>query len=949
MSLLRKSMDFAESKQPLQILSVFCRDSLKGYIYIEARHKSYVQQAIDRMLGVYVSKIALVPIKDMVSTLHVTPEVLDLKFGGWVRIRKGKYKGDLGQVLEMYDSGDMVEIKLVPRLDIATLNGYNKKTVEEDVDMDEAAGGDTVAAAADAKKRKKPKPRVRPAPKLFNVADFERHVVSRDGNNFTINNDRFDDRGYLIKEFRISDLDHYNINPSLDEIMAFDPTLKSSDIVAQEVANAATGGNDTSPNAKGDAASIAAAQSKFHVGEAVDVIEGELNGSRGAISQILHGGRTVRVTLDSGIEVELAVRSLRKRFLEGEHVKVLAGVHKNESGLVVKILDNVVTLISDLNMKEIEVFSKDIVKASDTAAAEVSTTGLSYDIRDLVQIDFQTVGVVTNIDRSVYHVLDQFGTIRKLTAREIKSKRDTKRALATDVDGNTITAGDVVEVIDSPLRTKGMILHVYRSFLFLYSRDYLDNNGMFMGKTRGVRLVNTKGGRAIQSNDFKQPLPQATSSYSRGFMAGRGAGGGGATGGANGGQANGRGAGGRDGGWYNAMVRIKAGPYKGYIGMVKEVMESACRVELQSQFRTVTVEKAKLNRVDDRGNSVESRSSSYASTSTSSYQQPAPSAWGSATPQYNMGGSTPAYNMGGRTPAYDMGGRTPAYDMGGRTPAYDMGGRTPAYDMGGRTPAYDMGGRTPARDDDDDYGSSYASRRANTGTGRRGDADPETPFGGSRDAPTPHFGAASSTHPHAATVGATGATPYAAPTPYGGPATPAFMAGPATPGPGTVSGATPYGAATPSAGAATPYGDVSGPEPTSSSRASAQTGFAPGKKWATTNTQIIVSSFNGASFRNGAYDNQPGMIISVKDGGNSCEVRLFANNTTFNIPSSHLVPRPPEKKSRCIVLDGNLKGQLGNLVSIESDKGIVKLDEAVGSLAYTVLPLKDLARYGAEE
>jgi transcription elongation factor len=48
----------------------------------------------------------------------------------------------------------------------------------------------------------------------------------------------------------------------------------------------------------------------------------------------------------------LPIESLRKRFHQGDHVKVVNGRHKDETGLVVKVTDSIVTLISDVSMKE---------------------------------------------------------------------------------------------------------------------------------------------------------------------------------------------------------------------------------------------------------------------------------------------------------------------------------------------------------------------------------------------------------------------------------------------------------------------------------------------------------------------------------------------------------------------------------------------------------------------
>lgn len=98
-SLMRKCFDTENSDNPLQILSAFARESLNGYIYIEAEKQIHVQNAIDKLNGLYAQTLKLVPVNEMVDCLTIKKKDLDLKEGAWVRVKKGrKYNGDLAQV-----------------------------------------------------------------------------------------------------------------------------------------------------------------------------------------------------------------------------------------------------------------------------------------------------------------------------------------------------------------------------------------------------------------------------------------------------------------------------------------------------------------------------------------------------------------------------------------------------------------------------------------------------------------------------------------------------------------------------------------------------------------------------------------------------------------------------------------------------------------------------------
>ena len=70
--------------------------------------------------------------------------------------------------------------------------------------------------------------------------------------------------------------------------------------------------------------------------------------------------------------------------------------------------------------------------------------------------------------------------------------------------------------------------------------------------------------------------------------------GGGGGGGGGGGRGRGRGKSGRDTSLIGQTIRIAQGPYKGYIGIVKDATESTARVELHSSCNTISVDRSRL-------------------------------------------------------------------------------------------------------------------------------------------------------------------------------------------------------------------------------------------------------------------------------------------------------------------------------------------------------------------
>ena len=187
----RKFFGLQNTERPLKILSCFSRDNLKGYLYLEAERITHVQEAIDRLSNVYASKLTLIPVNEMVDCLKVKAKVVDLKKDGWVRVKRGKYAGDLARVIEVAESGENAVIKLIPRLE------YNKT----------------------ADKRKKTDIRI--PQKLFSVSDFSKKDVQTMHGGYMYQGDFFDQEGYLEKSVKVTSLETTKVNPSLEEITRF--------------------------------------------------------------------------------------------------------------------------------------------------------------------------------------------------------------------------------------------------------------------------------------------------------------------------------------------------------------------------------------------------------------------------------------------------------------------------------------------------------------------------------------------------------------------------------------------------------------------------------------------------------------------------------------------------------------------------------------------------------
>ncbi|KND03208.1 uncharacterized protein SPPG_02265 [Spizellomyces punctatus DAOM BR117] len=677
-TIMRRAVEREMTGNALQVLSVFCRDSLKGYIYLEARQQAAVQQALEGINNIFISKLRLVPVDEMVDCLTIKKsKEVELRIGGWIRPKKGKYAGDLGQILDIRDNGEMIICKLVPRLDPVRDN----------------------AKLPFGQKRKKAEPR--PPPKLFNPADFKGEV-RKEKNYFVYNNEWFDRSGYLEKNLKLSSLVVENVQPKLEEISQFSGgtiTEQPDDLEALAALNISR-------------------KEDLQIGQSVELKAGAMAGIWGTVVSIQKNNVGVQPdpkefpTLPL---ISVTAEELRKRFAAGDHVKVMKGMHKDQTGLIITVKGNIATLLSDSTLKPIDVFTEDLRTAKDIAGGGARTS--PYDVGDLVFLS-NDAGVVTKAERDTITVLTQFNQIVRVQPQQIRNKRDSNRAITSDANGQSISAGSSVDIIDPDrpdIKKRATVVHIYRSFVFVKARETVENEGYMVVKSHNVALVGGKQGpNGMYQSPYQNSFPNR-GGFGGGFH-GRGGGRGG------------RGRGGRDP-LVSKTVTISGGEYKGYLGIVKDVMDNMARVELHTSSRVINVPRGQLLvQGEAAGRFGNDYNNNNFNGSYSRYDSIATPMHGSKTPMYRGdggytpsrfqdGGRTPAWDAGSKTPAYEGGGRTPAWNAGSRTPAWDAGSKTPAYDAGSRTPAWDAGSRTPAplRNSSPDYPTSRMSSNGQNG------------------------------------------------------------------------------------------------------------------------------------------------------------------------------------------------------------------------------------------
>ncbi|KAI9796771.1 MAG: transcription elongation factor spt5 [Piccolia ochrophora] len=793
-----------KTKASLSITSVFERGgTMAGYVYVEARKQADILTALDGLSNVYPrTKMVLVPIKEMPDLLRVK-KTKELEPGSYVRIKRSKYQGDLAQVEAVEQNGLTVELRIVPRLDYGLNEDANAPMVD----------GGAKGPVAKRKRAMGVGPNnfaSRPPQRLFSEVEAKKkhlkYLQSLPGKkNWQYLGDTYQ-HGFLLKEFKIQLLETENVNPTLEEVTKF-------------AAGAEDGTENLDLNALAASMKASSANASYLPGDMVEVYEGEQQGICGKVMSTSGDIVTINATEGElkGQTIEVPVKGLRKRFREGDHVKVIGGSRfRDEVGSVVKISQDRVTIATDLTMQEITVFSKDLREASDSGKAG----GLGmYDLHDLVQLDPATVGIVIKVDRETLRVLDQNGSTRSVLPSQVSNKLERRRhAVATDKNGSEIRNDDTVREVGGEGK-QGIIMHIYRSFLFLHNREQTENSGVFVVRTNNVATVAAKGGRVTGASNTGPDLTKMNPALQRN------------------GAANGAMppptmpmSTGRDKA-IGKTVTIRKGPWKGLLGIVKDTTDLDARVELHTKSKTITVRKDTLGFKEYVSICTTVGEESLTSISPITGQGidyvtfsggrgrggPGRGSYGGATPIPRRpaeweGSRTPmaAANTESRTPAWGQASRTPAWAGGGagggRTPAWkqdNMGGRTPAYGAeggrtvnpytegsrtsygGSRTPAWQAGAKTPYGGESGFGGDAWATGSKTPAYGAN-----DSSWGGSR---TPAYGGPSapsndSYNPSRA---------YDAPTPG---------ADLSAPTPGALNAPTPggYSAPTPAASAPTP-------------------------------------------------------------------------------------------------------------------------------------------------
>jgi len=874
-ALMRKYITFENSETPLQIKSAIAVEGLKGYIYVEAYKQSHVKAAIEGFgalrMGIWTQQ--MVPINEMPDVLKVVKDIVQVKAKAWVRIKRGVYKDDIAQVDYVNTARNQVTLKIIPRID------YNFKR------------GDLRAVSDESEKRKRKR---RPPQKMFDKDAIQQigGDVTQDGDFYMFENNRYRS-GFLYKTMVMSGILTEGVKPSLSELERYEASIDDAELDL------------------GRSKQKEEVEHSLAPGDVVLVAEGELKNLTGKIISV--DGNTITILPkhdDLKDPLEFPAHELEKFFKVGDHVKVQRGKYEGDTGLIVRVEENVIVLFSDLTFHELKVKPDDLQLCSDMSTG-VDSLG-QHQWGDLISLDPQTVGVIVRLERENFSVLNQHGKVVQVKPQAV-SKRKDRNAVALDSDQNQIQSRDIVKVVDGQHEgLQGEIKHLYRGFAFIQSKMIIENGGIFVLRSRSLLLAGGSksssidsgmgglgggmgGGFAPMSPRIQSPArdsgnDQGNNQGKRNDQGGSPRGGRGRGGGGGG---RGRGRGSRDTSLIGKTVRIAQGPFKGYIGIIKDATDSLTRVELHTNCKTISVDRSRLALISGQtksgGMTTYGQTPMYSSGQTPMYGNQTPM-YGSRTPLH--GSQTPVHGDGSRTPNY--GSRTPSHDPS-RTPLHE-GARTPSH--AGHGGAWDpTQPNTPARPSDDFDNYSYDGAGPSPGFGQT--PSPQTPSHGGFNAPyTP------GTPMSSAFGGDSSYSPMHTPSPmHGNPLTPGGGLGPMSPA---------YTPQTP------------------------MTQFDEEPNEITTDIEVKIAN----DYHDQRHANKRAVIRSIDD--EVATLQFYDSKDSAKVSTTALEIVKPNKKDRVKFVSGADKDDTGTLISIDGLDGIIKMDR---DESLKMLQLDYLAKY----
>ncbi|GAW81914.1 transcription elongation factor SPT5 [Plasmodium gonderi] len=517
------------------IKGIYVSDNLKGYIYVEADSLYMLKRFLLGFKFINLNEISIVPVQELTSIFSMChSKVIIPKVNEYVRIKRGVYMNDIGQIFEVHEKGIYAIVRLIPRIEYdkynyrkkgnyhlnlsSALNKGNASIFDENSNKNETYyindkfdmnnvnnnhmnhhhGGrgdnrndpvsgylwnekmDILDEALQIKKKKK---KERPLKKFFDREEIEQigGVIEHGPYPRTIKyqNNIFEENGYLLKKMNIKYLISEDANITLTEIRDFNKNNANEEDINLHVSKFFVNKNSLH---------------LYKKGERVKILKGELNNLIGTITNINENVLTINPD-NLAKDFKFLPSYVTKYFLEGDNVTVINGIHKGKSGLI-SLLDykeNIALIFSPSLNTEFRASIQDL-----TASEHTTSEGLDginslngFSIGDLIELSDRQIGVLTYIDKNKHiRVLTSNHKILHTTIGSITSKRSAIGQVCKDENGNIVQSKDTIQIVRGIHKNKlAVVNYIWKNQIFAKINKKVEDNGFVVLDNENCRLT----------------------------------------------------------------------------------------------------------------------------------------------------------------------------------------------------------------------------------------------------------------------------------------------------------------------------------------------------------------------------------------------------------------------------------------------------------------------------
>ncbi|BAM40793.1 transcription factor [Theileria orientalis strain Shintoku] len=462
-SLTNKFIKMQKEGKHMGIYSCFVPEGVTGYLYIEADNKQAVTEALAEFRNINLTTLKLVPMNEMANVFTSGNENLYFpNVGEYVRVKFGRYAGDLGQVYESDETNNTVTLKLIPRIDPELLGAGKMEEGGYEDQNESALLNQTVGHLKETKLRVNARQK---SSQKFPKSFFDREAIELSGGliehglipgTFRYQGMSFLDSGHILVKFSAKRLAcGENVNATLAELKEFNVDTTITEALEK----------------------ISKAPNKVHLyklGENIRVVKGELTSVVGKIVAIDKEEVEVQPEDKELPNFRINLNSVVKNLVEGDNVRAIGGSNEGQSGLVVLVNDkNRTALVFSpqtgqefkCSLEHLSMIPKEGQGDSSHRVGGVN----GFVVSDLIQTTTGHVGIITAVDRnSMLTLLTDTGEKVAVPASQIQCKRTSFGNTTKDFNNQAIEPRSRAMVVKGPYKHKGgQVLHVWRNSVFL--------------------------------------------------------------------------------------------------------------------------------------------------------------------------------------------------------------------------------------------------------------------------------------------------------------------------------------------------------------------------------------------------------------------------------------------------------------------------------------------------